>query len=852
MKQWILFLVVFSLAACGGDDGPRPVPTSATPEPTASPTESEPTLTVAPVVSTPTSTHKDVEPATPLPSPTAPSPSNLYGLTSSRLLPVQVAETTLDTSASVCAGDGLSVISDGTVYTLGWRDDQPCASAIDLKTGSVAPADPSALPPLSDATLEAFDPTRERVYIAESGVVTAFDTDGQEIGPVLTLPPGEPKGASSDTGLRLDEATNRLYLSYQDFDGQAWIASADLTTGEIVADVPVPGGPWALTDDGRILFADESTLLILDGADLEVIGRLSLSRRPVAAVADPTGSRLFVADAGGDLHVLDSTTLAELDRLPGVGAALDLDPRLGQLYLGDRYSGGVHIFDHATLEPLGRIPQPGQPVASPADGMIYILEEDVYQANGATLQLATSRTTRNSGCSGCVYPTGIVVDPRRSQVYTITYGVWIGKPGPTDQATVDPLTGHAYVAHTTGGYQPVYSLALFPDLAQGQPIRWIDGLYGQPLYNSVSDQLYLALNDRLLFLEGQTLELLGGITVGDQLKLLTIDASNGWLYAAQEDRLLAFETKGPVAQASAPETIEQLPGPIYGIVVSPAFAQDATLFVQATNWETGRFDMYRSHDGGQSWERLGGALPGPPNDLVFAPDGRLYAALAAIGWRAAPEAAIQGEGVYVSEDGGDSWQAYNTGLTHLRVGRLHVKDSGVLFAQTAASPELGHAASGPTIWSRPPGQDWTPLAVPDAGPLRLVDYAIPATYTLAVRAYWHELTGGGSLYQAWGGELRRSDDGGQTWQTVGPGPTDYAEDVVSGKESIYWIGPDALWRSTDAGNTWAALAHSALDGPPFAMTVADVNGAETLFMGTEAGQVLIVSVSEANWKSLDR
>ncbi|MCH5374059.1 MAG: glycoside hydrolase family 97 catalytic domain-containing protein, partial [Planctomycetes bacterium] len=48
------------------------------------------------------------------------------------------------------------------------------------------------------------------------------------------------------------------------------------------------------------------------------------------------------------------------------------------------------------------------------------------------------------------------------------------------------------------------------------------------------------------------------------------------------------------------------------------------------------------------------------------------------------------------------------------------------------------------------GQDWTPLLVPGAGPLRLEDHIIPSTYGPAIRAYWHDLTGGGPLYQSWG------------------------------------------------------------------------------------------------------
>jgi photosystem II stability/assembly factor-like uncharacterized protein len=299
-----------------------------------------------------------------------------------------------------------------------------------------------------------------------------------------------------------------------------------------------------------------------------------------------------------------------------------------------------------------------------------------------------------------------------------------------------------------------------------------------------------------------------------------------------------------------PEPVGELPGPVYAIVVSPAFAQDDTLFVRATDWESGLIDLYRSRDAGASWERIKGGLPGAPNELIFAPDGRLYAALLPISWRSAPETASWGEGVYVSEDGGDTWRPDNKGLTHLRVGRLHAAGD-TLYALAATAIKPGDAASALTIWFRPPGQDWALLPVHEAGPLREDDYAIPESYTQAIRAYWRNLSGEGPQYQGWSEELRRSDDGGQTWRTVGSSPSDYANVIASGSEGLYWLGQEGLWYTRDEGITWAALRHPDLLGVElYALTVSAVGGAETLFLGLATGQVLIVSVDGADWEGL--
>ena len=857
MKRWLWLLGLLWLVACGGQEEARPTSTAVeTDVPQAAavaPTGTLPAVidTVAPTpMPMATATLAPRTSAVPTAAPASPSPSE-------GPLPRLVAQTTLGDGDPVCAGEGMTV-QEGVVYTWGQQDGQQCASAIALDTGVVSPTDPAVAVPPPATPLQVVDLERGRTYVAEGGVVTAYDAAGQEIGPVLRVPPGEPPGFGFATSLQLAPDGERLYLSYQDFDGHSWLAMADLATGETRADVPVPSGPWGLSGEGDLVFVDSSRLLVRDGATLALVARHALSRRPVDAVSDPASGRLFVADAGGDVHVLDAVTLAEEGRLPGVGAGVDLDPRLGRLYAGDGYGDGTSVYDLASLAFLGRIPQPGQPFASPADGQVYILEEGVYQADGATLTLVTGRTVRKGGCNGCVFPTDVVVDPGSGLVYTATYGIWVGKPGPTSQAAVDPQTGRAFVARTTGGYQVAYSVALYPDLTLGAPRRWIDGLYGQPLYNPVGGQLYLAHGQRLLVLDGADLALLGGMDVGEGAQLLTVDPADGALFVAQGARLSRFAATGAALEAPPPEPVVGLPGPVYGIAVSPAFLQDATLFVRATDRESGQAGLYRSTDGGGSWMHLRGGLPGPPNDLVFAPDGALYAALVPSGWQGPVQSAAWGEGVYRSTDGGDRWQPVNQGLTHLRVARLHVDAAkGTLYARCTAAAEVGGAALGDTLWSRPldDAAAWAPVTAPEAGPLRLVDYAVPYTYTQAVQRYWHALTGGGPLYQSWGELLRRSDDGGVTWQELAQGPADYAEDVLTAPDgqTVYWAGPDALWCTTDEGATWAVSRHPALDGAaPFTMRVADVSDIETLFLGTEDGQVLILPAYAAQWEALER
>ncbi|MGA9348639.1 MAG: hypothetical protein WBW48_07525 [Anaerolineae bacterium] len=97
---------------------------------------------------------------------------------------------------------------------------------------------------------------------------------------------------------------------------------------------------------------------------------------------------------------------------------------------------------------------------------------------------------------------------------------------------------------------------------------------------------------------------------------------------------------------------------VQSMVLSPDFATDQTLFVGALYG-----NLHRSNDGGFTWQALGGGLP-PGTVWVkalvmspeFARDGTLFAGL--------------DQGIYKSTDGGHSWQAVNTGLPYRPDGEL--------------------------------------------------------------------------------------------------------------------------------------------------------------------------------------
>lgn len=123
----------------------------------------------------------------------------------------------------------------------------------------------------------------------------------------------------------------------------------------------------------------------------------------------------------------------------------------------------------------------------------------------------------------------------------------------------------------------------------------------------------------------------------------------------------------------------------------------------------------------------------------------------------------------------------------------HPTDATVLFAS-------GHPAGGGNlgfIVSRDGGRTWTKLSDGIGGP---VDFHQMDVSKVDPRVIY-------GVYQS----LQRSDDGGQTWQLVGPAPEDIIALAASSVDvnTIYAATQSGLKQSTDGGRTWKALSDRA-------------------------------------------
>lgn len=146
------------------------------------------------------------------------------------------------------------------------------------------------------------------------------------------------------------------------------------------------------------------------------------------------------------------------------------------------------------------------------------------------------------------------------------------------------------------------------------------------------------------------------------------------------------------------------------IIVHPTNSNILWVAAQGSLWNKGgQRGVYKSTDGGDSWKKvLGGNAWTGATDLLIDPRNpdRLYAAT----WQrhrtvAAYISGGSGSGIYRTEDGGDTWQQLKTGLPESRMGKIGL-------ALSPRQPDMVYAAielerrSGGIYCSTNRGQSW--------------------------------------------------------------------------------------------------------------------------------------------------
>lgn len=220
-------------------------------------------------------------------------------------------------------------------------------------------------------------------------------------------------------------------------------------------------------------------------------------------------------------------------------------------------------------------------------------------------------------------------------------------------------------------------------------------------------------------------------------------ASDGIMFAG-------YRPEGLVRSTDGGRTFEKIwhgcGNQVSAVVVSPAFANDRTLFAAINRY------LYRSRDAGESWQQVRNFAGFDRPNLVISPffetDQSLYAASTRGLWR--------------SRDGGDSWQQVPLGGGNPAIAR-----GGLAIAPSRSGPVelLVQTAGGPLYFVRDDGDRVTATAtLPPAEFSQMREFERDRTPLIA---FSPDYTNDDTVYAASMDQVFRSTNRGVDWKRLG-------------------------------------------------------------------------------------
>lgn len=202
--------------------------------------------------------------------------------------------------------------------------------------------------------------------------------------------------------------------------------------------------------------------------------------------------------------------------------------------------------------------------------------------------------------------------------------------------------------------------------------------------------------------------------------------------------------------------------------------------------------VWKSTDAGSTWQSVwpNGATQAM-GALAIGPDGTLWAGTG----EANPSGGgltFFGNGIYRSSDGGQSWQQWGL-VNSAAIGRIVVDPTDPQRVYVAAAGSISQSVSQRGIYRVDNGgKDWKLVLAPPNDTTGGIDLAIdPANHNRVFAALWdHKRNNGARTYGGVGSGLFRSDNGGDTWQRLENivGPVSDYDQTGSGLKSDASLG----------------------------------------------------------------
>lgn len=586
-------------------------------------------------------------------------------------------------------------------------------------------------------------------------------------------------------------------------------------------------------------------LVVLD-AQLKPVGRVITGVRALDMALDDAAGRLYVADDHDRVHVIGLPDGREIGLWEG-GPPLALDVAHRRLYV-DRPDGVVALDERGAV--AARFPQHGYPAPDPQRDLVYIVASGVtlYDLAGTRVGTLPSTFPRAGGLVPNVYAQAARVNPASGHLAVVINNGVPGSnnssflriyPPRVDAPTAPPgvvsfvtdiafgPTGNVYVA-----YSPTKNMDALQLLDRtGRELRRLAGRTGQIALDPIAGRAYLLTEGLVTRIDPDTLTPVEFWQGPDDLERMVFSPRRAAFYvygSAPVIRALPLADLTPVDVAPRPGAPSR-----DASLQSLAATSDGQGSWLIANYGSG---LYRTRDG-RRWEELPVGTMASWGDVTVADRGVLF-------WTG--QGAYGGDGVWRSTDAGATWQFLGDGLGDLRptdgvaadrADRAYVADRALGLLRweplrrrwEAMSPRPEAASDVGKLTLAPGGQElfhsaWETLRKSTDGGRTWQELEPPAA-SGSIIGFSGAYTATRTLFGMWGDasqELMRSTDGGTSWSPLDLGldlgSDYYPPDIASAGSDIYLLarpyadGPSVLLRSTDGGDTWQQALDADTEG----------------------------------------